>query len=214
MPGASSDQTRGVGGQPHPPPIWSCSGWGLPSEPVSRPLVRSYRTVAPLPPAGGGIFSVALALGSPPLGVTQHPALRSSDFPREPPCGHVPATALLTRVVPGWKQSITRPTLCVKADLTGSYLGSHFMAIPYCWAFCWGFAPITEPQFRDRPRREPLIINSGAKEGQAAGARVVLLPGSKELFPVKASASRYSRASCNVFTGTRVICCTAFFASS
>jgi len=48
-PGASSDQTRGVGGQPHPPPTWSCSGWGLPSEPVSRPLVRSYRTVAPLP---------------------------------------------------------------------------------------------------------------------------------------------------------------------
>src|SRR5436305_1012992 len=26
--------------------------------------------------------SVALSLGSPPLGVTQHPALRSSDFPR------------------------------------------------------------------------------------------------------------------------------------
>ena len=49
MPGISSDLTRGVGGQPHPPPIWSCSGWGLPSKPVSRFLVRSYRTVAPLP---------------------------------------------------------------------------------------------------------------------------------------------------------------------
>ena len=48
LPGASSDQTRGVSGQPHPPPIWSCSGWGLPSKPVSRFLVRSYRTVAPL----------------------------------------------------------------------------------------------------------------------------------------------------------------------
>ena len=32
--------------------------------------------------AGAGIFSVALSLGSPPLGVTQHPALWSSDFPR------------------------------------------------------------------------------------------------------------------------------------
>ena len=29
----------------------------------------------------GGIFSVALSLGSPPLDVIQHLALRSSDFP-------------------------------------------------------------------------------------------------------------------------------------
>ena len=29
----------------------------------------------------GGIFSVALSFSSPRLGVTQHPALRSSDFP-------------------------------------------------------------------------------------------------------------------------------------
>jgi len=38
----------------------------------------------------GGLVSVALSLGSPPLGVTQHPALRSPDFPpanahRRPP---------------------------------------------------------------------------------------------------------------------------------
>ncbi len=30
-------------------PIWSCSEWCLPSRPVTRPLVRSYRTVSPLP---------------------------------------------------------------------------------------------------------------------------------------------------------------------
>jgi hypothetical protein len=30
-------------------PIRPCSGWGLPSRPVTRPLVRSYRTVSPLP---------------------------------------------------------------------------------------------------------------------------------------------------------------------
>gem|GEM_PF-2945829 len=29
-------------------------------------------------------ISVALSLGSPPLGITQHPALRSSDFPQTP----------------------------------------------------------------------------------------------------------------------------------
>jgi len=40
---------EGFSGQPHLPPIRSCSGWGLPSEPVTRLLVRSYRTVAPLP---------------------------------------------------------------------------------------------------------------------------------------------------------------------
>src|SRR4029450_228761 len=75
--------------------------------------VRSYRTVSPLPsgsprsrhsarhdPIGlvatrdgssredGGLLSVALSFGSPRLGVTQHPALWSSDFPpvaRRPP---------------------------------------------------------------------------------------------------------------------------------
>ena len=30
---------------------------------------------------GGGLLSVALSMGSPPLAVSQHPALRSSDFP-------------------------------------------------------------------------------------------------------------------------------------
>src|SRR5437899_7785179 len=33
----------------HPLPAWPCSGWGLPSRPVARPLVSSYLTVAPLP---------------------------------------------------------------------------------------------------------------------------------------------------------------------
>ncbi len=48
LPDVSIDLTRGVGGQLHPPPIWSFSGWGLPSRPVSRPLVCSYHTVSPL----------------------------------------------------------------------------------------------------------------------------------------------------------------------
>ncbi len=164
MPGASSDQTRGVSGQPHPPPIWSCSGWGLPSKPVSRLLVRSYRTVAPLPRTRrrksipyslplrlptlaswrllprrvrGGIFSVALALGSPPLGVTQHPALRSSDFPREPPRGHVPAAALLTRVqtrLLGSKYN-TRPYPCQNIGLLN--FSMTFKCRPPPLAFPW-----------------------------------------------------------------------------
>ena len=64
-----------------------------------RPPVRSYRTLSALPysseypaaviltgpsktgPVGGGLLSVALAFGSPRLGVTQHSVLWSPDFP-------------------------------------------------------------------------------------------------------------------------------------
>ncbi len=45
---------------------------------------------APVPRPGeceAVYISVALALGSPPLGVTQHPALWSPDFPHAPPFG-------------------------------------------------------------------------------------------------------------------------------
>ncbi len=51
-------------------PIWPCSVWGLPSRPVTGPLVRSYRTFSPLPDESGGIFSVALSvpLGPPNYG--------------------------------------------------------------------------------------------------------------------------------------------------
>ncbi len=77
----SSDLTRRFSEPPHLLPIWSCSGWGLPSQPVTRLLVSSYLTFAPLP-VTRRYLSVALALGSPPLGVTQHPALWSSDFPQ------------------------------------------------------------------------------------------------------------------------------------
>ena len=48
--------------------------------------VRSYRTVSPLPvdPKDpiGGLFSAALSVAFRRPGVTRHPALRSSDFPR------------------------------------------------------------------------------------------------------------------------------------
>lgn len=41
--------------------------------------------------SGRRYVSVALSSGSPPLGVTQHPALCSSDFPRTAPFGLPPA---------------------------------------------------------------------------------------------------------------------------
>ena len=67
------------------------------TEPPGSPrvLVRSYRTVSPLPVRSrfpgatiGGLLSAALSFGSPRLGVTQHPALWSPDVPRTGrPCG-------------------------------------------------------------------------------------------------------------------------------
>lgn len=50
---------------------------------VTGKAVSSCLAISPLPeaPASGGIFSVALSLGSPPVAVSDHPALRSPDFP-------------------------------------------------------------------------------------------------------------------------------------
>ncbi|KXB23764.1 hypothetical protein PtVF89_13115 [Legionella pneumophila] len=57
----------------------------FPATIVTNRAVRSYRTISPLPttPKGiaGGIFSVALSVGSHLPGVTWHSALWSPDFP-------------------------------------------------------------------------------------------------------------------------------------
>ncbi len=57
------------------------------TEPVRSPapLVVSYTTVSPLPVVRrpiGGLLSAVRTVGSPRLGVTQHPVLWSPDFPR------------------------------------------------------------------------------------------------------------------------------------
>jgi len=52
----------------------------FPATSVARCAVRSYRTISPLPQRGG-IFSVALSVGSHLPGVTWHSALWSPDFP-------------------------------------------------------------------------------------------------------------------------------------
>jgi len=75
--------TRKHRGPRHRFPIWSCSGWGFPCRSVLPPA-RCALT-APFHPYQfpGGIFSVALSVGSRPPGITWHPALWSPDFP---PC--------------------------------------------------------------------------------------------------------------------------------
>ena len=65
---------------------WPCSGWGLPC-PGGYPHGR-WALTPPFHPylqprtATGGLFSVALSVGFRRPGVTRHPALWSSDFPR------------------------------------------------------------------------------------------------------------------------------------
>ena len=64
-------------------PIWSCTGWGLPSFP-GHPENWCALT-APFHPCRaylrGGLLSVALSFALPRLHVMEHPALWCSDFP-------------------------------------------------------------------------------------------------------------------------------------
>ena len=67
-------------------PAWPCSRWGLPCDSRCRKpgalLPHRFTLACALPAeAIGGLFSVALSVGSRRPGVTRHPALRSSDFP-------------------------------------------------------------------------------------------------------------------------------------
>src|SRR4051795_3645155 len=68
--------TRNITGCP-PLLLGLAPGGVFPAAAVAVDAVRSYRTISPLPPVGypgraGGVFSVALSLGSPPPGVTRH----------------------------------------------------------------------------------------------------------------------------------------------
>jgi len=80
------------------PPIWFCSRWGLPSSRCHHRdgelLPRLFTLITP---EADGIFSVALSLRSPPVRVTDHLALWSSDFPLIPSlCRRGRATTLPT----------------------------------------------------------------------------------------------------------------------
>jgi len=57
-------------------PIWSCTGWGLPCRRRYRnrgALLPHRFTLTFGPKPLGGLFSVALSLGSPPAAVSRHP---------------------------------------------------------------------------------------------------------------------------------------------
>src|SRR5487761_301779 len=73
LPGASSDRyPRTEASRLERPPIWPCSGRGLPGRPVTRPPVGSYPTFSPLPDsaspettAAGGNFLWHFPSGRP-----------------------------------------------------------------------------------------------------------------------------------------------------
>jgi hypothetical protein len=126
--------TRGYGRAPLYPPIWPCSGWGLHSRPVARSLVSSYLAISPLLRfASGRCVSVALSVGSPLLGVTQHPARWSSDFPPRYSRGGRPVYLALH----GYYTPVIRLRSCTKylmtqirVTVTGHFLnGSNCLAI-------------------------------------------------------------------------------------
>ena len=98
---ASSDLPESLGGPPSTLSYLVLLQVGFAEPPMSPPeLVSSYLTVSPLPRETnvprGGLLSVALSFPSPGLGVTQHLALWSSDFPLpRPPKNGKHGTAII-----------------------------------------------------------------------------------------------------------------------
>ena len=72
------------------------AGFTVPRTVTSR-AVRSYRTFSPLPAQAGGLFSVALSIGSRLPGVTWRPVRRSPDFPLQPELQRLPGRLRLSR---------------------------------------------------------------------------------------------------------------------
>ena len=93
-------------------PLFGLAPGGVCQHPgLRRDLVRSYRTVSRLPvprvsEAIGAVVSVALSVASLRLGVTQHPALWSPDFP--PRRRRSGRPALLTSPVYACRNPLTR----------------------------------------------------------------------------------------------------------
>ena len=96
------------------PPLFGLAPGGVyPAAPVTGGAVRSYRTVSPLPSGRsaktgrreGGLFSVALSLGSPPPAVNRHrvpvePGLSSTPLQRQRPSSRLTGGVMRHPVAP------------------------------------------------------------------------------------------------------------------
>ena len=92
---------------------------------VTRDAVRSYRTFSPLPSIEGGMFSVALSLGSLRVAVSDHRALPSSDFPpaRARTSGRATASPTPPRFIITAFRSKGSPGVAVPCDLENPTIG-------------------------------------------------------------------------------------------
>jgi hypothetical protein len=85
LPAGSSDQPESLDGQPSNALLFGLAPGGVCLAPDvatgTGELLPHRFTLTPLASGRGGLLSVALSSSSPRLGVTQHPALWSPDFP-------------------------------------------------------------------------------------------------------------------------------------
>jgi len=104
-PRASSGLPGNGAGHANVPLFGLAPGGVCPATGVATGAVRSYRTFSPLPrnESRGGIFSVALSVGSRPPGVTWHPAHGARTFlsPTTIPRDGAPETSLRLGIVGG-----------------------------------------------------------------------------------------------------------------
>ena len=145
---------------PHLP----CSGWGLPSS-ISH-LMDWCAFTAPFHLYNAlrrcSLLSVALSIASPLLGVTQHPALWSPDFPH--PDGWI---TIRTRPSTQLKSFYYNPSGNLNAmKLTGRWVCKYFVKSCRCHPYGvrgWGFIPFyrdTTPTGlkRDHSTNRPSVL--------------------------------------------------------
>ncbi len=89
-------------------------------------LLPRHFTLAP--PERGGVFSVALSLGLPPVPIRDHPALRCPDFPQEVA---PPATTRLPLNAPFFA-SLSATAFCSLGTYSRLKLLKHF-AVAFTW---------------------------------------------------------------------------------
>ena len=95
-----------------------------------RQSVSSYLTISPLPCAGG-LVSVALSLGLPPVGVTDHLALWSPDFP-------LASSQRFPRLPSLRRTTLLRSGEFATSDLMNKEAGMKVLRARVVLLLCWG----------------------------------------------------------------------------
>jgi len=110
------------------------------------------------------VFSVALSLGFPPLGVTQHPALRCPDFPqeglRQPPLAFPRLPGLRVKLYPFCIREPLGAPRMVPCQLSTLSLPATQLPLPE-WAWLWQSGRLPHVQV---PQTEALAPAPHTKE--------------------------------------------------